>query len=185
MSPALLNFIGYQGVWLVAVLGAGAGHWLRALLAGAVFAVAQLSFSRVRGADLKLVAVALVLGVLLDGLLSRSTWLQYATPAPALPQGGAPLWILVLWVAFALTLNHSLRWLTRHAGWAIGLGLIGGPLAYLGAARLSGAVTFTAPAWRAVGMLALGWAVAMAVLTALARAGAPSARGTGATGAVS
>lgn len=44
------------------------------------------------------------------------------------------------------------------------LGAIGGPLAYLAAARGWGAVIFIAPAWRAELLLAVGWAAAMLVL---------------------
>jgi hypothetical protein len=175
MPAAFLNFVGYQLVWFVAVLGAGAGHWQPALWAGATFAALQLWFSRMRQGDLRLVAVALALGLLIDGLLARSAWLHYAVASPALPPGGAPLWILVLWVSFALTLNHSLQWLAAHRSWAILLGVIGGPLAYLGAARLSGAVTFGTPAWPALAVLAVGWGIAMAVL---ARPPARAAAGT-------
>ena len=51
------------------------------------------------------------------------------------------------------------------------LGAIGGPLAYLAAARLAGAVAFAAPAARGLAALALGWAVALALLAQVARAG--------------
>lgn len=83
--------------------------------------------------------------------------------------GGAPLWILALWASFALTLNHSLRPLVetpRRAGLA---GFLGGPLAYLGASRLRAAVRFSSPMWRALCILAVGWAVAVSLLGYLAR----------------
>ena len=168
------NLLGYQAVWFLAVYGAGAGRAWPALLAAALFALWQLAASRERAADLRLIGAALALGVLIDGALTRSGLVSYASAAPALPPGGAPLWILALWVAFALTLNHSLRWLRGRLVPAILTGAAGGPLAYLAAARLSGAVTLATPPWQALAGLALGWAVALALLSgARTRAPAP------------
>jgi len=161
---ALGNFLGYQVVWLVAVAGAGRGLVWPALAALAGFALWQLMLSGTRRADLRLLAVALALGVLLDGALSFGGVLSYAAPRPALPPGGAPLWILALWAAFALTLNHSLAWLRRRWLLAALLGALGGPLAYLAAAKLSNAVTFRAPEATVLAALAAGWGAALLVL---------------------
>ena len=48
-------------------------------------------------------------------------------------------------------------------------GAIGGPLAYLGAARGWHAVTMSTPLWQVLPWLALGWGIALPVLTLLAR----------------
>ncbi len=159
------NLLGYQAVWFLTVYGAGAGLAWPAVLAATLFALWQLTVSGERRGDLFLIGGALALGMLIDGTLARSGLVLYASAAPALPPGGAPLWILALWVAFALTLNHSLRWLRGRMLPAVLAGAVGGPLAYLAAARLSGAVSFAAPAWQALALLALGWAVALALLT--------------------
>jgi len=161
---ALSNFLGYQAVWLVAVAGAGRGLVWPALAALAAFALWQLARSGTRRADLRVLAVAVALGVLLDGALSLCGVLGYAAPRPALPPGGAPLWILALWAAFALTLNHSLAWLRRHSLLAALLGAVGGPFAYLAAAKLANAVTFRAPEAVALAALAAGWGAALVVL---------------------
>jgi hypothetical protein len=163
------NFAGYQLVWFAAVCGASRGLTWPALLVMALFGAWQLSVSPSRTADLRLVAAALAMGVVLDGVFSASGVLHYAARAVALPPGGAPLWILALWAAFALTFNHSLRWLTGRPLLCLTLGAAGGPLAYLGAGRL-GAVSFAAPAWQGLLGLAAGWAVACALLGNLARA---------------
>ena len=51
---------------------------------------------------------------------------------------------------------------------AIAFGIIGGPLAYWGASRGFDAVAFTMPL-QATLTLAIGWGIAMGVLTAIAR----------------
>lgn len=161
------NFAGYQLVWFAAVCGASRGWTWPALLALALFAAWQLAVSAERTADVRLVGAAVLLGVVLDGGLSASGVLHYAAGTAALPPGGAPLWILALWVAFALTFNHSLRWLAGKPLLCLALGAAGGPLAYLAAARL-GAVSFAAPTWHGLVWLAGGWAIACALLGSLA-----------------
>jgi hypothetical protein len=166
----LANLLGYQAVWFIAVYGAGAGHTWPALLAAVIFASWQLARSAQRGSDLRLIGAALAFGVLIDGVLAYTGLLRYAAAAPALPPGGAPLWVLALWVAFALILNHSLSWLKGRAPLAALLGVCGGPLAYLGAGGLAGAVSFPVPIWRALSCLALGWGTALLCLARLAAA---------------
>jgi hypothetical protein len=168
----LVNLVGYQLVWLISVYGAGAGHSWPALASAAVFALSQLTLFPTRGADATLIAVAVLFGLLLDGILARAHLLTYAAAAPAVPEGAAPLWILALWLAFALTVNHSLRLLVSTPLRAALAGLLGGPLAYLAAARIHGAIQFSTPAWRPLCALALGWGAAMSLLGYLARRGA-------------
>lgn len=162
------NFLGYQAVWFAAVYGAGRGSPWPALIAMLAFATWQLGRSQLRTQDLRLIGVALVLGVLLDGALSLSGTLHYAAAEPALPRGGAPAWILALWVSLALTLNHSLRYVRGHPLLAALLGALGGPLAYMAAGRLSQAVTFASPRLQALAWVAAGWAICLMVLAYLA-----------------
>lgn len=167
-----LSLIGYQAVWFVAVIGAGHGLAWPGVLGMLVYALVQLACARNLRVDLALMAAGLVMGFLLDGSLGRSGLADYAAgwPNPAL----APGWILALWVTFALTFSQSLRYLQRRLWLAALLGLVGGPLAYLGAARGWQVVTFAEPTWRALLALALGWALATPALAWLARRGCAS-----------
>ncbi len=162
------NFAGYQLVWFAAVLGASRALTWPALLVMGIFAAWQVGVSQQRASDLRLCAIALLAGVVLDGALSACGVVHYAAASPGLPAGGAPLWILALWIAFALTFNHSLQWLVGRTLLCAALGAVGGPLAYAAAARL-GAVTFVTPAWHAVAWLAAGWAVVCVLLGSLAQ----------------
>jgi hypothetical protein len=168
---AVANILGYQVVWFVAVYGAGAGFTWPAVATAGVFAAWQLAASADRALDLRLIALSLLCGLLLDGALAYAGLLHYAANSPALPPSGAPLWILALWVAFALTLNHSLRCLKARPLTAALVGVAGGQLAYLAAGRLSGAVSFATPSWRALACLAAGWGTALALLAQLAASG--------------
>jgi hypothetical protein len=67
--------------------------------------------------------------------------------------------MLSLWLAFATTLNHSLRWLTCRPVAAALAGALGGPLAYLAGAKL-GALTLATPAIT-LPFIAMLWTLAM------------------------
>lgn len=165
--PFWSNLLGYQLVWFITVAGAGRGSPWPGTAAAIVFVVWQLAVSSRRRLDLQLAVVAVLLGAALDGGLASFGLLRYAAPVPALPPGYAPVWILALWAAFSMTLNHSLAWLKRRLLAAIVFGAVGGPLAYAGAARGWNAVEFVPPQWRAICALAIGWGTAMALFIAL------------------
>lgn len=166
-TPVLLNAVMFQCVWFAAVIGAGAGLAWPGVLAVAAFAAVTLRARATRASDLRLVAVAAVLGAVLDSAFVAGGLLRYAAPWP-LP-GLAPAWIVALWVNLALALNHSLRWVRPYPLVAALFGAIAAPLSYLGAARGWQAVAFAEPVWRTLGIVAACWAVMMAALVAIAR----------------
>jgi hypothetical protein len=166
------NLIGNQIVWFSAVIGAGRELWWPGVIAAAIFILMHLTLAgqsaAKRAIDLRLLAIALLTGALLDGSIALSGFARYAANDIALPSGGAPLWILSLWAAFALTLRHSMTFLLGRPIIALMFGAIGGPLAYLGAARGWQAITFSEPRWMALLALAIGWGLAVPLLTTLA-----------------
>lgn len=161
-----INFIAFQLVWFAAVGGASYGHAWAGPLAFVVFAVAHFAIApRVNG-DLRLLLVASALGALADSLMAASGLAVYAAPIPSAHL--APVWIIALWAGFALTLNHSLAWMTRRPLLAAVLGATLGPLSYLGAGRFWGAVSFGEPLLRSMVVLGVCWFVALLVLCQLA-----------------
>jgi hypothetical protein len=165
------NFIGYQLAWFIVVSAAGHERPWVALLPTLAFICWQLAASDRRVPDLQLMAAALGCGLIVDGSLSLFAWLHYAAASPALPPGGAPLWILALWMSFSLTMPRSLAWLQGRHVLAVLLGAIGAPLAYLSAARGWNAVQFPAPALKGIAGLAAGWALAVPLLMYVAARG--------------
>lgn len=163
----LFNLVGFQAVWWACVLGAGAGVAWAGPAAATLYAVMHFSLTPNRQRDLRLLAMALVFGLLLDGALGASGLLSYAGASdyPVL----APGWILALWAAFALTLTHSMAWFVTRPWAAAGFGLIGGPLAYAGASAAAGAVTFPHGSVLALIAVGLGWALALPLLYAMDR----------------
>lgn len=161
-----ITLVAYQLVWFVAVIGAGHGSGWPGVLAAALFAGWRLAVSHRRAVELRLALIALVLGLVLEAAWTGSGLVRYAAPWP-LP--AAPAWLIALWVVFALTIVPLFGYLHARPGLAALFGAVGGPLAYLGAARGWHAVVMNPPIWQALLALAAGWAIAMPLLTSLAR----------------
>lgn len=156
MKRWLPNLIGFQLVWLSTVAGAGMGLWWPGLLVLAVFAAWQLGCSHCPKADLKLMLVAVTLGLLVDSAWIWLGLLNFASPLPW--TWLAPIWILVLWAGFALTLNHSMAGLRSHPVLAVAFGALGGPLAYWIAASAWKAATVAEGPWPYLA-IGLAWAL--------------------------
>jgi hypothetical protein len=162
-----LSLIGYQLVWFAAVIGAGQGLAWPGIVAASVYAACQMAAVRHYKTDLSLMALAIVMGLLFDSGLIHAGFASYAAPWPSAAM--APAWILALWAAFSLTLTQSLAYLQTRLWAAALLGAVGGPLAYLGAARGWHAVNFADPSWRALLCLSIGWGLATPALAWFAR----------------
>ena len=161
------NLLGYQLTWFVLVIGAARGYIWPGMLCAIVFITSQWLTSQRRALEARLLLAAFLFAMIVDGIGARLDLLRHATPLPAIL--AAPWWIVALWLSFAMTINGSLRYLSERRFMAMALGAVGAPLAYAGAARGWQAVQFVPPAWHAWLWLSLGWTVAMAALTYVAR----------------
>jgi hypothetical protein len=165
MKGLLANALGYQAVWFAAVLGAAQGLAWPGVVAALAFVALQPPGPRGRRGDAALMLGALACGLVVDSALVSSGRIVYAAHDAGWP---APAWILAVWIAFAATLERSLRFLRDRPWLAAALGGIAGPLAWLAAARL-GAVVFVGPPAVALCALAVAWAVVLPALYALSR----------------
>jgi hypothetical protein len=161
---ALINFLAFQTGWFTTVLGAANGApWLGPLVVLGVAAL-HLRMARHPSAELRLIACAILLGLVADSLLLATGWIAY--PNGGWLPGFAPYWIVTLWALFATTLNVSMRWLSGRYVLAAIFGAVGGPLSYLAGARL-GAMNFNETTLALVA-LGVGWGLAMPLLMWLA-----------------
>jgi hypothetical protein len=165
VTRLVVAFVAFEAAWFAAVIGAARGWPVWGMAAVAASIVLQLAGSDRRRADLGLIGVAALVGLVWDSLLVGSGTVRYASPGPL--TGLAPAWIVLLWAQLGAVLREPLRWLHRRPGLAAALGAAGGAASYAGAARL-GACSFDDPL-RAGLVLAAGWAVLLPLLLALAR----------------
>ena len=163
-ANVLVNAALFQIVWLCCVIGSSYGLTWPAAFSFLALAVWQLAPARRAQSDLRLLAVALVLGIIVDSLWVQLGFLDFKTNGPI--SGFAPLWILFLWLGFALTVNHSLAWLKLHPLLPSAMGLIGGPLSYYAGLRL-GAVEYLIDHLLISASLGIAWALTMIILVKL------------------
>ncbi len=156
----------FQAAWPACVVGAAFDvAWTGWLVVGAL-AAWQLQTSRRHPLDGRIVAICLAVGLTLDTAWIRLGLLEYAMPWPS--PDYAPAWIMLLWLALALVINHSMA-LFKHRLLLIGLlGGIGSPMSYFAGSRF-GAVEWLAPAWQVVLATGLSWALLLPALFWLSR----------------
>jgi hypothetical protein len=164
-ASVVVNFAAFQAGWFACVLSAAHGApWMGTLTAAAI--VAFHTGRAVRPLEeLKLIGVALLMGIVCDSLLFSAGWLDFKSGV--MVPGMAPHWILAMWALFATTLNVSLAWVKGRLVIGAVLGAVAGPLAYWGGARLN-AVVLADPV-PALVALAVVWALATPLLALAAR----------------
>ena len=156
----VLNFVGFQLLWAGSVIGAGAYslHLVAALTAAPLLI---LSFwSEHRNADWMVAAIALAVGLLLDNIWIFLDVLAYPSSS------FAPYWIGLLWIGFALTINHSMSWFRDRR--VLGPLIVGvfAPITYLAGARFGAVEVLNTPG---LVVISIAWAGLFFGLSSLAR----------------
>lgn len=165
MNRVVFNFFAFEAGWMACVLGAAKGMPWLGLLAVAFIGAIHLRLTVNWAAELKLMGVAVLMGLFFDSLLVSAGWLTY--PNGTFITGMAPYWILAMWALFATTLNLSMVWLKKRLLLAAIMGAIFGPVSYVAGERLGGLEFINYQA--SMIALAVIWAVAMPLLFIAAR----------------
>ena len=164
----VINFILFQIGWFACVIGAAKQMpWLGVIVVAAIVAW-HLSQAIQPKLEVYLIVITIIIGAIYDQTMLQNNLLTYQ--AHGWSTSLTPAWILALWAEFATILNVSLRWMKNIKSWgkwliALLFGAIGGPLAYIAAARL-GAVQLDNLPLSYVG-LSLGWAIITPLLLKL------------------
>lgn len=143
--------LGYKAVWLTSVLGKEG--WWGGVASILLLTGLALCSRKLGGRWFLLPPLAFLFGLCVDGMLATTGGMTYRHETFLF---GLPLWMPMLWSAFAGATPFLLATFRERLALVSLLGGSGGPLAYFGALRL-GAVTSVAPwAWW---VIALEWAV--------------------------
>jgi hypothetical protein len=121
--------------------------------------VIHLLLSRSRETDAVILVAAGLLGFALDGAATSAGVLVF--PSGSGTVWTAPLWMTALWVNLATALNLGLRALRGRYLLALGIGAVGGPLAY-GSGASAEALSYGYPWGHAV--IGVEWALALPLL---------------------
>ena len=159
----IINFVLFQAAWFVCVLGASYDRTYVALLIATIILLIHFAIIKKRLLELKLILIAGIIGFFFDGALLNFDLIIYNDPG--LPYPLTPIWIVMLWMIFAMTLNHSLAWLSQKIYISIFFGAIGGPLAYVAGEKL-GSITLLSN--NSIITLSIGWALITPILIIIA-----------------
>jgi len=163
----IVNFVFFQICWCACVWGGANGYWWLGPLCVGVFLVWEMLRSKQVSKDLSMLAVIGLLGFTIDSAYILGGVLNFATPVPYTSL--APVWIVAMWIAFGLTLNHSMSWLKgRYVLGAI-FGAIGGPFAYWVAWKAWSGVFFNIELLNVMIIIGIVWAIATPLLLWLAQ----------------
>ncbi|PKL94700.1 MAG: DUF2878 domain-containing protein [Gammaproteobacteria bacterium HGW-Gammaproteobacteria-8] len=156
-----INFAWMQASWWACILGAAHGRLWPGLLVVSAFALWQLNPARRHSEDVATLLRFVFAGLLLDSLWPLLGVVEYAHPGPV--PGLTPAWLMLLWVALALTVHHSMAMFKQRWQAFVLLATVGSPMSYAAAAKL-GAVAWTAPAWVVVLCVGPVWALIVGLL---------------------
>jgi hypothetical protein len=156
-----INFLLFQGVYTLSLVGVINNlAWIGGL-GLAAFAIWHARTAKAAKTDFLLAGIAVAVGLSLDTLYMRSGLIAYN--GELLWSGIAPLWILVLWANFALTLGGCLSWLRGRLALAALLASTGGPLSYYAGIRL-GTATVSGDPLLLFSVISVTWAIAVPAL---------------------
>jgi hypothetical protein len=155
----IYNAVLFYVAWLLCVTG---GNYF-AIVTCIVALAIHLRFISGEVSELLLIIQVALLGILVDTLFIV-TGVMTGEGVATFP----PLWLMSLWLIFATTLNHCLRWFQNQMPLAVIVGAVAGPLSYLAGTRMT-AVEFGEPASHSMVILGLGWAIIFPVCLHLAK----------------
>ena len=161
----IINFVLFQAAWFACVLGAAHGMPWLGVIATIFVIVWHLKQAKEAKQEAILLMITLIIGATFDQLMNSTNLIHYQSHGWS--DALVPVWILALWAGFVTALNVSLRWMQGKWLVAIVFGAVGGPLAYMGAAKLGAVTLNTYP--QSYLALSIGWAILTPVLLILAK----------------
>ena len=159
-----LNLFFFKAVWAASLAGVVFGYEWAGLVLLTFFVAWHARTAPTARADFLLAIIAMSIGLLLDTWYIRAGLIVYE--GSTLSQSFAPLWILGLWVNFALTMNGCLGWLQQRRVLAGLLAAVCGPASYYGGIAL-GTARVTGDPVILFGAIGLAWALALPLLLTL------------------
>lgn len=164
LAPLVVNLIAYQCAWLACVIGAAQQRPSLGIAVVLAVLLLHLAIAPLPVRELALIAIAALMGTAFESALLASGWVRMNG---VLLGGSIPVLMVVLWAAFATTLNVALRPLRDRRLLCAALAAVGAPLVYYAGSRL-GALEWVS-ATPALLLISVGWALSLPLLLRAAR----------------
>ena len=164
----LVNIVAGYAAWLAVAFLAAWGYPLLAVVPSVVAVVLHLAVipSPLRGMEVRLIALAIPVGLVVETILLHSAVTRYAEGVSL--AGLPPPFMIGLWMAFATFLNVSLAWLKSRPGLAALFGLLASGPSYYAGSKI-GALSLAEPTLMSLAVIGACWLVAFPLLMSVAR----------------
>lgn len=153
-----LNLIGFNLCWLGLVLLGN--NFIPIAL---VWLIAHLYLVKQPFKEITVILSVATIGIIVDSFLTLIGIFDFSSASHS---AILPLWLMVLWLCFAATIDHGLKFLKKSKLLISGAALLGPPLSYLAGQKLS-AVSFGFSHLTTMMTLALVWLVLLHLFFAL------------------
>ena len=150
LCSKLFNLVFFNAMWLLCVLGRNELLWLSVPLLAA-YASLLLVAGKLQITQLLLPALV---GLTVDSVMVIGGLLEFNS------QQLLPLWLVMLWLNFSITLALALQWLGRHFWLSAVAGAVAFPLNYSIGEQFN-AVTYSAPYPLVISVMAAVWAIGL------------------------
>lgn len=166
IPPSLVNGLLYGVAWFILVIYGSKGSLIIPIITAVGCYAAQITL--LAKFDRKSLHISILLSIFAIGLGLIQEMVFIHSEILTYPKGGIfpPLWLLVLYPLFALTLNSSLKFLNKNLLLPFFLGGFGGLLSYLSGERLGAVQLFPPLAYPVLFFL---WGFSLTVLIILNR----------------
>lgn len=145
----LFNIIGFNISWFGLILLEA--HFIPIVL---LWLGVHFYFCKQKSAEVKLVLSVAIIGIFIDFSLSFFGAFHFKDTL------FIPLWLMMLWIAFAATIAHSLKFLARSTLLQLIVGFVFPPLSYIAGASLT-SMTFGFELFITYFILAVIWSILM------------------------
>lgn len=146
----VINAVLFQCCWFLAIFS----DWYWAVIP-LLLMVAHIYWVSPRKVhEIKLAVVIAFTGITIDTLFKVNGIYSFGDQL-LLTDRSIPVWLCILWLGFAMTVNHSLNWLVRKVPWFVVGCAIAGPISY-STGRANGVIDFSN---QSLGLICIEWIV--------------------------
>ncbi len=125
------NAVSFYIIWYACVLGATFHYEKLAILVSSILVAIHFIFSKTKTFDLAYLVIFIIIGFVADELFLYFKVIHYPQHSLVWNILGVPVWILMLYIGFSTTMNHSLKFTSEHRLSSIPIAGIGGGISYL------------------------------------------------------
>lgn len=147
------NFVWFQTIWWLVILFQN-----DAVVPVMLLIMAWIAVSPKRFEDAKLMGTLFILGTIVDAALTNVGLFIFNETKVLLPGWPIPIWLSLLWAAFAGTVYHSMTMFQGRVLLAAAGGAIFAPLSYIAGAKFGAVELGLSMTW-AYAAIAVVWSV--------------------------